>query len=122
MKKIILFIFCLVFISPVLADESLLSSCNKTYSISADELYLLTLSTLNGTGQFEVLEMQTKSGYILFQAEQKKYMATISKIGTNSSNIKILPANSDFSNGTVVQQAIFSEITQNIADMPKQVL
>lgn len=107
--------------SIALADESLLSSCNKTYKTDADTLFLTTLSTLNGTGQFDVLEMQTKSGYILFRTASKDYVATISKIGTSVSSIKILPQNSNFSNGTTVQRAIFEAIDANLENTMKQV-
>lgn len=126
MKKILvlfgLFLFTLITSTHVSANESMLSSCNKNYSVSADNLYLLTLSALNSTGQYEVVEMQSKSGYIMFKALNKNYIVTISKEGTNSSSIKILPANSDFAPGTAIQKAIFDTIDQNIENIPQKVL
>lgn len=122
MKKLLLILLSFIAFTPAFAQESLLSSCNKNYPLSADNLYMLTLSTLNGAGQFEVIEMQTKSGYILFRAASKDYLVTISKNGPNSSGIKILPANSNFSNGTMVQKAIFDLLDQNLENIPKQVL
>lgn len=126
MKKISvlfsLFIFTLIANTSVSANESLLASCNKNYPISADNLYLLTLSAINSTGQYEVIELQSKSGYIMFKILNKNYIATISKEGANTSSIKILPANSDFSSDTSIQKAIFDTIDLNINNIPQKVL
>ncbi len=123
MKKILLTLGIIFLSSSAIANESMLTNCNKNYPISADNLYMLTLSALNSQGQYEVVEMQSKSGYIMFLAANKKsYVATISKEGTTSSNIKILPANSDFSNGTAIQKAVFDLIDLNIKNIPQKVL
>ncbi len=123
MKKILLLFSIMFLASNASAQESMLSNCNKNYQINADNLYMLTLSALNSQGQFEVVEMQSKSGYIMFEATNKKqYIATISKEGTTSSSIKILPANSDFSQGTGVQKTIFDIIDLNIKNTPQKVL
>ncbi len=123
MKKVIFTLMFLFLISCVYADESMLTNCNKIYPLSADNLYMLTLSALNSQGQFKVVEMQSKSGYIMFEASNKKqYIITISKEGTASSNIKILPANSDFSQGTSIQKMVFDTIDLNIKNIPQKVL
>ena len=123
MKKILLTLGIIFLSSSAIANESMLTNCNKNYPISADNLYMLTLSALNSQGQYEVVEMQSKSGYIMFLAANKKsYVATISKEGSSSSNIKILPANSDFSNGTAIQKAVFDLIDLNIKNIPQKVL
>ena len=122
MKKIFLLILTIFLISPAFADESLLGLCEKTYPISADNLYLLTLSCLNGTGQFEVIEMQSKNGYIVFRVNKKDYIVSISKNGSSSSIIKILPVNSDYSTGTAIQKAVFDTIELNIKNIPQKVL
>ena len=126
MKKILilfaLFLFTLNINAAANANESLLASCNKNYPVSADNLYMLTLSAINSTGQYEVVEMQSKSGYIMFRTLNKDYIATISKEGANTSSIKILPANSDFSSGTSIQKAIFDTIDLNIKNIPQKVL
>ena len=122
MKKIIIILAFLLFANPIFAQESILSSCYKTYPISAQDLYMLTLSLLNNTSQYNILEFQSKSGYILFRTASKDYLITISKIGANSSGIKILPANSNFSNGINVQNAIFYSIESNIKNTLKQVI
>ena len=122
MKKIILTILMSLITLGAFCDESLLSSCRKNFSLPADKLYLLTLSTLNSTGQFEVLEMQTKNGYILFRSGNKNYIATVSKETTNTSSIKILPSNSDFSGGTYVQKTIFDTIDLNLKNIPEKLL
>lgn len=122
MKRILTLFTLILFSLGANANESLLSSCNKNYSVSADNLYLLTLSALNSTGQYDIIEMQSKSGYIMFKTLNKNYIVTVSKEGTNSSSIKILPANSDFTSGTGIQKAIFDTIDLNIKNIPQKVL
>lgn len=122
MKRILTLFTLILFSLSTNANESMLSSCNKNYSVSADNLYLLTLSALNSTGQYDIIEMQSKSGYIMFKTLNKNYIVTVSKEGTNSSSIKILPANSDFTSGTGIQKAIFDTIDLNIKNIPQKVL
>ena len=122
MKKFILILGAIFLSQSAFADESLLSSCYKNYHLGADKIYMLTLSALNSTGQFEVTEMQSKSGYILFLNSNKQYIATISKEGANTSSIKILPANSDFTGGTFVQKTIFDTIDLNLKNIPEKLL
>ncbi len=123
MKRFLLTLISVFWVSCAFAQESMLANCNKNYPISADNLYMLTLSSLNSQGQFEVIEMQSKSGYILFRTTNKKeYIVTISKEGSTTSSIKILPANSDFSQGTSIQKMVFDTIDLNIKNIPQKVL
>ncbi len=121
MRKILLILFALFILSPAFSNDTILSSCEKNFGLNADELYLLTLSILNGTGQFMVEEIQSKNGYILFSINEQKYIAQISKINSLSSNIKILSATSDYTKGTNVQKMVFDALNLNIKNTLKQV-
>jgi len=108
-KKFILALCTAAIIAPAFANDTLLSACIKEYPLNHKELYLNALSAIN-TNKFEVLEIQSKSGLILFQAGRNEYVATVYFTKSGSSEIKILPANSSFGTGIEVQRAIFTTL------------
>jgi len=66
--------------------------CTKVYNIPAEKLYKLTLNGVTANN-FETREIQSKSGYILFKAAGKEFLATVGYFGDNKSIIRITPAN-----------------------------
>lgn len=97
-----------VFLPRAYANETLLNSCIREYSIKGGDLYLNALSAIY-ENKFEVLEMQSKNGLILFRAGRTDFLATVYSV-KNGSGIKILPANSDFGTGIEVQNLIFKTL------------
>ena len=110
MKKIII-IFCFL-CSTVLA--SILDECYKIYPIDADNLFMASLNVLSNNSRFEISEIQTKNGYILFLAGTKYYLLTVTKRYKNQSEVKVLPQNSDYSQGSSVAISIFNLINEEI--------
>ena len=98
---------------------SYLDDSIKNFGISADNMYLDTLSVLNSLN-YEILEMQSKSGYILFRTGAKDYIMTVTSLTPVTSNIKILPANSVYSTGTTVQKIIFDKLEANKLNILKK--
>jgi len=96
-----------------------LDDSSKNFGISADNMYLTSLSVLNSL-DYEIIEMQSKSGYILFRTGAKDYIMTVTAITPVTSNIKILPANSVYSTGTTVQKTIFNELELNKLNLLKK--
>ena len=84
----------------------------KDYAIDADSLYMLSFSAIN-QNKYEILEFQSKGGLILFRANNKDYILTVSKNWIKS-GIKILPKDSNISSGFEVQEAIFKTIDENL--------
>lgn len=112
MKKFILTLCVGAFLTlctSTYANDTLLGNCIKEYPLNHKELYLNALSAI-GANKFEVLEMQSKSGLILFQAGRSEYAATVYVTKSGSSEIKILPANSNFGAGVEVQKVIFGTL------------
>ena len=64
--------------------------------------------------------MQSKNGYILFLYGAKYYLLTLTKRYSNQTEIKILPQNSDYSEGSEVAKAIFSQIDSQIKLKPME--
>jgi len=98
---------------------SYLDDSSKNFGVSADNMYLTSLSVLNSLN-YEIIEMQSKSGYILFRTGAKDYIMTVTALTPVTSNIKILPANSVYSTGTAVQKTIFNELELNKLNILKK--
>ena len=92
----------------------------KIYSVEADNLYMTALSAINSSSRFEVIEMQSKNGYILFLYGSKYYLLTLTKRYQNQTEIKVLPQNSDFSQGSEVAQSVFRLIDAKLKLQPME--
>ena len=68
------------------------SNCYKIYSINKENLFYLTIEALN-ENKYTINEIQTNNGYLLFTADKKRYLASISGIDKNNSILKITPYN-----------------------------
>ena len=116
MKKLILTICFLT----SFAFAGIFEDSFKIYSKDADTLYMTTLSALNSSKQFEVVETQTKNGYILFLYGSRYYLLTLTKRYQNQTEIKILPQNSDYSQGSDVAKAVFALIDIQLKNQPME--
>ncbi len=111
MKKILnifILFFAFIFINTGANAATYLDDSTKDFGVSADNMYLTSLSILNDLN-YEIIEMQSKSGYILFRTGAKDYIITVTALTPVTSNIKILPANSVYSTGTTVQKNILKK-------------
>lgn len=93
------------------------SQCYDTVSVNAEQLFYLTLATLNKMN-FKIKEVQSKTGTVLFQAYSREFLVTIADKGVNSSFIKILPADSNYSFSPSIVQNIFGFIKANSSVTP----
>lgn len=66
--------------------------CNKIFNVSDERLFYLTIASINAN-KFRIDEIQTKSGYILFTAANKQFLANIAELDSKRSILKITPAN-----------------------------
>jgi len=107
MKKI--FIILSLFIMPYASAEEVVSqhpvqnpltvsqhimfeNCTKIFGINQEKLFYLTLASISAN-RFNVEEIQSSHGYIIFSANRNKYLATISKIDKTNAILKITPCN-----------------------------
>ena len=76
-------------------------------------LLYLTIAAINAN-RFNVDEVQTKSGYILFTAVNKKFLAMVSNVNTNQAMLKITPADNNyyFQPGIVLNMFKYIEINE----------
>ena len=108
MKKILI-IVCIMLFQISLAED-ILQGCYKIYPKDADSLFMSAIAALGGDNRYSISEIQSKNGYVLFSHGSKYYLLTLTKRYQNQTEIKILPQNSDFSEGSSVAQSIFNLI------------
>ena len=70
------------------------SQCTDSFSVNSEQLFYLTLGVLNKMN-FKVKEVQSKTGTVLFQANSKEFLITISNKDLKNAFIKILPTDSN---------------------------
>jgi len=89
------------------------AECTKTYNMPVDKLYFLTIDSISAN-RFEIKELQSKMGYILFKAAGKEFLATSAYYGPNKSILKITPANNNYYFAPGIISNIFKYIDLNL--------
>lgn len=102
-----LFLIFLSFGCPVLADDATSLStlispqnidyniCTRNYILTPEKLFFMALASINAN-RFAIDEMQSKTGYILFTAVNRQYLASVVKVDSNKSMLKITPTNNNY--------------------------
>ena len=70
-------------------------NCYRVYNTDNISLFFLTLAAINAN-RFTVNEIQSKSGYILFTAVNKQFMASVSNVNKNQGMLRITPADGSY--------------------------
>ena len=113
MKKFYILLLILFLGLPVLSK----TADSKNFSISADNLFMVTLSSIQKLN-YKIVEMQSTSGYILFKTPiGDEYLIMVSNNGNNTANIKISKSKQD-SPLADVRNLIFTEIQNNLYNLP----
>lgn len=113
MKKFYILLLILFLGLPVLSK----TVDSKNFSISADNLFMVTLSSIQKLN-YKIVEMQSTSGYILFKTPMgDEYLIMVSNNGNNTANIKISKSKQD-SPLADVRNLIFTEIQNNLYNLP----
>ena len=113
MKKFYILLLILFLGLPVLSK----TADSKNFSISADNLFMVTLSSIQKLN-YKIVEMQSTSGYILFKTPSNdEYLIMVSNNGNNTANIKISKSKQD-SPLADVRNLIFTEIQNNLYNLP----
>ncbi len=97
-------------------------TCTKTFPMNNERLFYLTIAAVNAN-RFEIKEIQSKTGYILFSAVGKEFLASIISIDKYRSMLKITPANNNyfFAPGIVLNIYKYIELNTNehLQNIPK---
>ena len=113
MKKFYILLLILFLGLPVLSK----TADSKNFSISADNLFMVTLSSIQKLN-YKIVEMQSTSGYILFKTPSNdEYLIMVSNNGNNTANMKISKSKQD-SPLADIRNLIFTEIQNNLYNVP----
>ena len=90
-------------------------TCIRQYQLPFDKLYYLALASVN-YNKFEVLEMQSRNGYILFETGDKEFLLSVMMNDKNKkvTFIKLTPADNSYAFPITIPQKIFSYIDSNL--------
>lgn len=108
MKKVLMLFLMILFCAvPVTAEDSPaaqlaelelvtpqnidFAKCVKTFNFPVEKLFYLSISAINAN-HFQIEELQSKMGYILFRAANKNFLMSIVKVDAEHSMLKITPA------------------------------
>lgn len=82
-------------VSPTVPQVISFQQCTKKYMRNVEDLFFLSLASINAN-KFEIRELQSKNGYILFSVANREYLASVSKVDNNSAIVKITPADNNY--------------------------
>lgn len=83
--------------------------CIKLYKLPFDKLYFIALSSINAN-KYEILEMQSRNGYIMFKADNKEFLLTVLQKDKDYSFIKLTPCDNNYYFSSNIPQNIFNQI------------
>lgn len=89
-----------------------LPQCIKTFNVGYEKLILLTEAAISDNN-FNIVEMQTRGGYIVFSVGNYKFLATVMTFGANKAILKITPCNNNYTFPPAVIRNIFRYIETN---------
>ncbi len=110
MERIIIFLLLFILLSgvkPVFSqDASNLSNlitaqnikyqdCTKVFNVDNITLLYMVISSINAN-RFTIDEIQSKSGYVMFTAVNKKFLASVSNVNTNQAMLRITPVDNNY--------------------------
>lgn len=94
------------------ATTTNIKDCLRTYSISSDKLFYVALSAITNSN-YKILEIQSNSAKVLFQAESKEFLLSVARQDNQRSLIKIAPANNSYIFPNTIVKRIYSYIDLN---------
>lgn len=89
-------------------------NCTKVFNTDNASLFYLTIAAINAN-RFEINEIQSTSGYIMFTAVNKQFLATISNVNTSQGLLKITPVDGGYYFQPGICSNIFKYIELNLS-------
>ncbi len=125
-RIIIILLICITIATtlPIKAEEMSLSTllsaqtikyenCTKVFNTDNVSLLRLTIASINAN-HFKINEIQSQSGYILFTAVNKPFLASITNVNTNQGMLKITPVDGNYYFQPGILSNIFKYIEINL--------
>lgn len=86
--------------------------CYKFFRMDSQRLFYLTLASVNAN-RFEIDEIQSKSGYVLFAVGKRHFLASVINIDSKNSMLKVTPCNNIYYFPVGIVQNMFKYIELN---------
>lgn len=83
--------------------------CIRLYKLPYSKLYFLALSSIN-FNKYETVEMQSRNGYIIFEADGREFLLSVFKKDKNFTFIKLTPSDNNYYFSPSIPQKIFNYI------------
>lgn len=95
-------------------------NCTKVFNTDNVSLLYLTIAAINAN-RFTVEEIQSTSGYVLFTAVNKRFLATVTNVNTNQGMLKITPEDNNYFFQPGIVLNIFKYVDLNVQNKPETV-
>ncbi len=96
-------------------------NCVKVFNIDNVSTLYLTISAINAN-RFEINEIQSAAGNILFTAVNKQFLASVSNVNTNQSMLRITPVDNNYYFQPGIVSNIFKYIELNMLKKTENIL
>ncbi len=83
--------------------------CIRLYKLPFGKLFYLALSSVNAN-KYEILEMQSRNGYIIFEADGREFLLNVMKKDKSYTFLKLAPCDNNYYFSPTIPQKIFRYI------------
>lgn len=100
---------------PITVSQNItFENCTKMFAVNKEKLYYLALAAISAN-KFNIEEIQSYNGYVIFSVAKNKYLATVAGIDGNNSILKITPCNDIyfFPPGIIINMFKYIELNLN---------
>lgn len=126
-RIIVLFftVFLLIGVCPAQAEETIdlstlittqnvkYQDCIRVFNVDNVRLLHLTIAAINAN-KFKIDEIQSRTGFVLFTAVGKQFLASVSNVNTNQGMLKIIPVDDNYYFQPGIVANIFKYIELNL--------
>ena len=96
--------------------------CTRNYILTPEKLFYMAIASINAN-RFTIDEIQSKTGYILFTAVGRQYLASVVKVDSSKSMLRITPTSNNYFFAPGIVLNFFRYIDLNgatpLAELPK---
>lgn len=69
--------------------------CTRNYILTPEKLFYMAIASINAN-RFTIDEIQSKTGYILFTAVGRQYLASVVNVDSSKSMLRITPTSNNY--------------------------
>ena len=93
--------------------------CIRQYKLSVQKLYFLALSAVT-SNKYEIKEMQSRNGYVIFEADGREFLLTAMKKDKSYSYLRLTPCDNNYYFSPSIPQKIFRYVDVNFNEEVKE--